>query len=485
MGEFEERKTELIFPTLDPQEISDEIGAEDRGRKDGNNNMPPAASQQSSATEAEIVDFFEAKLRDAAAATRSMILSLSYDRRKLDLQQILGSLRALPEKSANEIAHLKELHRPHLQDQKEVERKLRGSLQTFMSENRLNNRVARTKDNPFAFWLVVVAFVIAETLLNASFFAMGSERGYLGGAIQAIIISIINVGVSVLCGLFGLPLINHIQYVRKVIGGLALLIWGLVVGLLNVFAGHYRSELEQDPLLAVTAAVDSIKQSLWGIESGQGWLLTGVGVLFAAIVLLKVYFSDDPYPHYSKTVRVHNRAKDEWLHAQSEFTELLRSVCQKLEDERVKLLTDARRVVGMFEANLNNAENLGCQFQDYRHRVATWCQGVIARYRNANIAVREDDELPSYFAERSSVSFADLNVEIDVDEDRQMFTKLKADLKDFSEQEAGEIQRKLNAVKRVETEGLQGFFNNLSVSTKGARTQSHKRTDRNDNKDGA
>ncbi len=462
MFELEQKEVDRIFPQYDPQEVSDQIRAEERGREDGNQNRPPNGATTMSVAEAEIVSFFEDVIRNAAASTRVMLGKFREYRRELDFNVVLEDLRGLSERFTNENRHLKARDKGNLQEQRDRERRLRGNLETFRNENGLNH-TARPKENPITFWLVILAFIAVETALNATFFAMGSELGFLGGIIQATIISGINVGAAVLCGLFWVPFINHRKFAKKLVGGLSILLWSALILTLNIFAGHYRSELEQDPLLAVTEAVVSIQQSFFGIESAQGWLLSAVGILTSLAVLVKVYFSDDPYPGYSKVFRAHKAANEEWLNAKSEFVEQLKKNSDNFEQERNRLWTDARRVVTNFEGYIGDSRVLAASYKDYQHRVATWCTTVISLYRSANSAVRQDP-VPAYFGDKADLDFSHLKVENDLSEDAEELNHLKQTMREFSAAEVGAIKRQLAGIQRQELDTLDLFFENFVIS---------------------
>ena len=306
----------------------------------------------------------------------------------------------------------------------------------------------------------------AETALNATFFRLGSELGYLGGIIQAAVISIINVGVAILCGLFGAPQINHVHYARKMIGGLSVLVWITVAVVLNVFAAHYRSELEQDPFEAVTAAVDSFKESFWGIESVQGWLLLGVGLFFSVAVLLKVYFSDDPYPGYSKCFAAHKRARDDWKIAQSAFADSVKTLHGEIERKLAERMTEALRIFSKFEGSLQSSKTLVHQFKGFQHRASACCQQVVGLYRNANMAVRQDAP-PDFFGEKVALDFAHLAIPAELDDEEAELERMKILVSNFKEKEVGEVREQLNENTKRELGSLASYF----LGTKGWSTK--------------
>jgi len=462
MPELEQKEVDRLFPPYDPQSVSDALEVERRGRDDGSHNRPPATATAPSGVESEVTAHFEGIVDNAATSTRAMLDRLREQRRQLDVDSLIEDARHLPTKLRKEIANLKARHKAHLKELRDREREQRANLEAFKNEHKLS-RAARRKENPVTFVVIILLFVAVETALNATFFAMGSEFGYLGGMIEAIVISGMNVGVAVLVGLWGAPYVNHRAFSKKAWGCLSLLIWiAFVVGL-NVFAGHYRSALVQSPLEAVTQAVVTIQDSFFGIETTQGWLLCAIGVLASVAVLAKVYFSDDPYPGYSKVSLAYDRAKENWRNAQSDFVAELKKLHDQIEDERKEAHVAMKRAAAKYERYVRDTEILLRRYEDYRKRARGWCAAVLDLYRAANIAVRQDP-LPEYFRNAQGISFDHLSLAEDLAEDVTELREMKEKIKRFAEAEAGELRQTLSGVYEKEIEKLDTFYHDFSLT---------------------
>ena len=88
--------------------------------------------------------------------------------------------------------------------------------------------------------LLLVVFVLLESIINGMFFAEGSEAGIIGGVMQALVLSVLNVGVAALFAVYGLPLLFHRWRAVKFFGGLLTVLFSAWLVGLNLAIGHFR-----------------------------------------------------------------------------------------------------------------------------------------------------------------------------------------------------------------------------------------------------
>src|SRR3954452_6943647 len=89
--------------------------------------------------------------------------------------------------------------------------------------------------------------IVVEGVINAVFFASGSDLGLLGGAMLAAAFSAVNVLLAGLNGWFPLRWAHHRNVGVKFIGGLVFpaLLFASVA--LNLFVAHYRDAAQSSP----------------------------------------------------------------------------------------------------------------------------------------------------------------------------------------------------------------------------------------------
>ena len=110
--------------------------------------------------------------------------------------------------------------------------------------NRLPRNISQGQ-RTFAF-LVLAVFVILESILNGMFFAEGSEAGIIGGVMQALVLSVLNVGVAALYAVYGLPFLFHRSKWGNALGVLATVAFVVWLLGLNLAIGHFRDLFVQD-----------------------------------------------------------------------------------------------------------------------------------------------------------------------------------------------------------------------------------------------
>ena len=342
MGDFFEKGAEKVFPEFDVRSVAEQLGAEKQGRDDGLTDLPPASASSLSLAESEIVSHFANLVSGSKSSARHFLSNFREQILEVDLPGALDVVRACPRQLEAAFATLEQEHREDLRDRTLLEGEALRSLKDFKSERGLTRQAKQRQEIIFQILLFLV-FIGLEGGLNAWFFALASDKGLLGGFFTAIVVSIINVTGGFLAGYFAICSLYHKDYMRKALGMLALLVCGLFSISVNLFAGHYRSALEKDPLSAVNVAVSSFKSNWLGIDSVQGWILCAFGLLLAIVFAIKSFYYDDPYPGYGEKFREHRKAKEELMQAQQAFTNMNKQLGEEYHDKVIARMIDAAR----------------------------------------------------------------------------------------------------------------------------------------------
>lgn len=152
--------------------------------------------------------------------------------------------------------------------------------------------------------------VTLESAANAYFFGEASDRGFAGGFFTAGMISLANVGVGFLTGLFLIRQFNHIQRWRLIftLPLLTLIIPGAVA--FNLIVGHYREALLKDPDAIILEIIPGAMAHLFDIRSLQSIILVLVGLVIFILSAQKGYKVCDPYPGYMSKHRKMKLAED-------------------------------------------------------------------------------------------------------------------------------------------------------------------------------
>ena len=148
--------------------------------------------------------------------------------------------------------------------------------------------------------------------MNGFFFAEANVAGLAGGAITALVISIVNVGAASIAG-HACRQKNHVKLLRRFMGWLSLIVGVGLAVFINFLVGHFRD-------LTATVAWNEAAGAAFGrvvaghvqMQSLDAWLLTGLGMLIAAFAGWKAYGALDPYPDYGRVSDNFDKKRREW-----------------------------------------------------------------------------------------------------------------------------------------------------------------------------
>ena len=265
-----------------------------------------------------------------------------------------------------------------------------------------------------------------------------------------------------LLGTFCLPQLNHKLGDRKLAGvGCALL---LVAGafMLNMFAGHYRSALEEDAFKAVLMAVKSFSSGVLSIKSAQGWLLSAVGVVAFTVLTTKIYLSDDPYPGYGKVYREYLNAQAIWLQKQLEFTKKIIANYNTIERKRANLTDKLTTLEVGYSVLLDKVRRVDEFHKNTLSQLEGMCNTVINYYREENRFQRKTGkkEMPAYFSQPVSLDTPDFEIRLDLDDEERQQEELVQKFEDYRENHSAQIKSSLETIHTAEIDSLDGFFGN-------------------------
>ena len=269
-------------------------------------------------------------------------------------------------------------------------------LYSFKSENKLI-RQEQSSTKPLLNWAIVLVIVFAESILNASFFAKGSELGLLGGVVQAFVIVMINVLVANLVVLLlrRRNLISN-SSIEKL--GYTLLSGLLVIATVSFhfLVGHYRDALRIDFENAYAFSVLNFSSSPFVLIDFESYILVVMGFLFFIILIIDLYKLKDPYPGYGEITQKYNKIKEEYdslnfilLDDESEMTkdinrriELLKSEANATYEEIQDIHIAKQKLENKYNEHLSSIKNLAIT--------------SIKSYRSMNSDMRTSPK-PAYF----------------------------------------------------------------------------------------
>jgi hypothetical protein len=243
---------------------------------------------------------------------------------------------------------------PLLADRLREEKSRLADLEHFKTQNRLS-RDAHYPSSPVLAFGILSILVLVEAGINGVLFADSSDQGLFGGWLEALVLSITNVGAAFLFGRMALPQMHRPGLLIKA-GAAILCVAGCAALIaINLAGAHYRDfkagAASPDPLVAAapkhetasalngqnrapsgaslrkavkpafagpplpqaqTAQMEKAKEreaiakflaAPFAFDSFMSFFLFVIGLCGAAIAALDGYKLDDPFPGYGKRHR--------------------------------------------------------------------------------------------------------------------------------------------------------------------------------------
>ena len=288
-----------VFPALNVAKLAADLAVAKIGAQRGAEAEPSSDSAVLDDVESRVVERVEAEknsahgvLLDELHLYKERLSGLDFEGRFATIRQAAPA--AVSEFRAEAAQGRDELHslRRHLRD-------VEAERDDFRRRHRLT-RAARwaTGGNLTLKVGVLLSLFVFEVFLNGFFLAKGSELGYVGGAAEALIFALLNIGVSFLAGAVGVRELNHRNFMRKLLGLAALMGYLAIAVGLNLTLAHYREAAGSFVSDAGHEVLVRLQTDPLGIMDIKSWLFFGIGMLCSLIAFGDSYLIFDPYPGY-------------------------------------------------------------------------------------------------------------------------------------------------------------------------------------------
>jgi hypothetical protein len=320
-------------------------------------------------------------------------------------------------------------------------------LHNFKNEHKLI-RQERSSAKPLFNWAVVLLIIFAESILNASFFAQGSDLGLLGGIIQAFVIVMINVLVANLVVL--LIRRRHITTISSIErSGYTLLTGGLIIGLINFhfLVGHYRDALRIDFENAYAFSVLNYSASPFHLIDFESYILVVMGFLFFIILIIDLYKLKDPYPGYGEVTHRFKEIKEEYDSMNfiilDDDSEMCKNINNKIELIKTEANSTYEEIQGI-QITMHKLEN---KYYEYLNSIKKLATFSIKQYRSINSDMRTTPK-PKYFD--NDIEFDSVKIEFDYSEIKEKTAALETvmfQIPKFEREAKDNIRKTLDELK--------------------------------------
>ena len=387
------------FPRLNLDHISRDLRLVELGAERGTAAEPPQSEEGFDDVEDRVINYIRHKHAEALSAFEEQRQLYNQRLAKLGFHTVLAAVEEAAKSACAEMD-------AEALKAKDLASELRRNVDSTQFEwegFRRQHELTRPAHYPqgLGAWVlrvgILLAILLGEAALNSSFFAKGSDYGLLGGALVAVMVAAVNVGLGVAAGFFPARWIEH--RTLRPLGVLGLALWGSVAVLFNFGVAHYRTALESmsaDPETLARANFFAHPLDL-GLHS---WWLLGIGLAFTTVAMLDGRSMDDHYPGYGAVDRHLEEAKQAYI---DERRALLDAVRQIYDDALEEVATRAAQISKRHDESetiRTGLEALKVSFEAHLQYLEEAANGLIEIYRDANRKARPPRTTPASFRKR-------------------------------------------------------------------------------------
>jgi hypothetical protein len=373
--------------------------SEQRGKRD----EPSSNATTLDDIESSIVLFVNEERSRATSSFHSQIAT--YDQRiaSLKLEQYAGEVTAAVREAVGEFSAKVSLGRDDLTVSRRGVVEQQNYLEFFRTESKLR-RPAEYPSSKLWRWSLIVLMVLVESILNGYFFGKASDFGLLGGVLQAVIVSLVNVMLALIFSRTLLRWIWHVSPFWKALGTVSLFLYIPATITFNLFVAHYREALGGDAAdQAAKIAVQTFANYPLLLQDFDSWMLVIIGIAFATVAAIDGYTMDDRYPNYGNVDRAYRAAVEHYTDIKSELLDELRETRDTASSEIKELKNNLTKRRGEHDAILADRRRLVEGYKSHLDHLEIVARSLLAEYRSENRRHRSTPQ-PSHFDETWSMS---------------------------------------------------------------------------------
>jgi len=372
------------FLPLDIKKIKKDLRLDEKAKFNGSKQLPSSDTDDFDEVENKIINKIEA---ERARCLNEFNDHLTTYNQRLATLNIESRLTKVTLAAKEAISNFKEqIHQG--QDDLKLARDDVEEHEKQLKNFRLENGLSRPAHYPgsILFHIGFIALIfLAECLFNALFLAVGNEFGLLGGMGEALVISLVNIGVALLLGKKVLPFFFHKKIGLKLLSATVLLSFFLGNFLFNLLVAHYRDALAIEMSdKATILAISSFTTAPLNITDFKSWIMVGVGCLFALSTLLDGFKMDDPYPYYGHWDRLRRRAYETYADKKATLLEDLKDTRDIASASLAKLKDDLIKRRQEHDSIIANRTNLLVNFEAHQNYLESSGRELITFYRARN-----------------------------------------------------------------------------------------------------
>ena len=388
--------TSELFPRLDAERWSEDLRLEAQGSERGSANQPATSATQPDAVELALRTRIEDLRKQAIDLANERLSALEERKARLGILSRSEELWLAAEDAGADFRAAVQGDLSHFFFIEDQARDHHRHLDNFRAGNGLD-RPARKQGSSILKIGVLFIIGLFEIFMNLVFFAEGSALFLIGGAIEAALVTIINIGVAWCIGRVVLTRVLNGRWGARLTTFPFFCAWlAFLVGF-NLAVGHYRDMLSGDNFeQAAHLAWLQFLNAPFGIADFQSWLLWALGVFAGIVALADGYFFDDPFPGYGRFYRDYQAVVGKWAEERYHFIDRLTERKDDALDALKSASSDLERRRESFASITASIGRHLTQYDAYMDHLEACYQQLVETYRSANKRARSTEE-PIYF----------------------------------------------------------------------------------------
>ena len=397
-------REDALFEQYDFDELKDELNIVALAKLQARDNKPPSDAQHFDINEQKINTFFTDKLSAVKQEIYKKVASYDHMAMRVsDITTMLAEAKYASEEFIQNITTFQESAKQRIKEIKHEYSVRKNDLEKFKKKNEIT-REASYPNSKVLYIGIIMVILLSETSLNAYFFAKGNELGLIGGAAQALIISLINIVTAFFLGGYLVKKLNLLKKSPLLKYGVvaALLTAAVVILLFNLLVGHLRVQLGINPDTAYVEAIKTFLAGPFSLNEFDSIILVIVGLLSFLIAFTDFYKMDDEYPGYGQLDRKYQDALIDFNELKEELLEEIegssKSILNKLETQQMtsRVIMQELMEVPIFRQKLQD------HYKEYYNYLNNTYNAMLGVYREVNNDNRTD-AAPAYFSERDEL----------------------------------------------------------------------------------
>jgi uncharacterized membrane protein YvlD (DUF360 family) len=387
------------FPPLDVEQLARELRLDERAEKAAMAGQPAADADGPDSAELDILGRIQGYARKAC--DDYLALRDLYENR-IQRAAVTPDLQVQIEAAgANALADFKA---EIIHDQNQLHNLLRtvGNREDEFRDFRERHCIKRlpktiSRNQRILGVLLLVVFVLLESILNGMFFAEGSEAGLIGGVVQALVLSILNVGVASLYAVYGLPLLFHRRGGIKFIGALVTIVFAFWLCGLNLAIGHFRDLfIAGAGRVQMAELLNRLTANPLLLADAKSFILVLLGIALGLLAVIDVAATRDLYPGYGEVGRERQKAVEEYAEENARSLAAMMELRDHTADDLSSAIEIIRGSQFQMQEAIEGRTRLHHSFKGYLDHLAVVHERLVQRYRECNRRVRRG-EAPAYF----------------------------------------------------------------------------------------